>query len=65
MFFAAFFMYCLFSPKFGVHGKECRNVALNTEINIDTVRKLSCQSYLEGIGMLSVYNNEAIDPMPC
>ena len=58
-------MCCLFFSNFGADCKECKNVALNTKINIDTVRKVSCQSYLEGIGMLSLYNNEAIDPMPC
>jgi len=62
---ALFFMCCLFFSNFGADCKECKNVALNTKINIDTVRKVSCQSYLEGIGMLSLYNNEAIDPMPC
>ena len=65
MSFAVFFIYSLFFSTFGADGKECRNVALNTEINIDTVRKVSCQSYLEGIGMLSLYNNEAIDAMSC
>jgi len=62
---AVFLLYCLCVSTLSADGKECRNIALNTQINIDTVIKSTCQSYLEGIGMLSVYNNEAIDPMPC